>query len=1637
VANANSTIEIELEIKQALDQLNKLQDELKNSSKGFSQAGKSAQRFERVIKSAMSGVATAMKKSLSIITSFRTALVGLVGVYSASEFVQFGANFEREISKLNALTRATETEQLRLRKAIREVGSSTAFTATQAAAAANVLAALGRTSNQISQELGVVVRVAGATSTAIETVSEAIAAQINVFGESAEQVGNVFAAAYSTSAANVEKLQTALGQVGPVAKSAGLTLTETAGAIAFLIDRGFRAEAAGTALRGTLVRLINPSKAVLEEFQSLGVSFEEIQKLGFQDQMQVLADRLGSVASQAEKNRILTKIFGVEALAAANNLITAFQSGNRVIDNQAEKLRQATDAAGLYKQITSDLRGAIDELISAVQDKLLTAFQAAEPFVKEIVTQLKDAVNSLTTGQIIDAVENIGVILIKGAFGFYDLIRVAINAVYEFLNSPAFQQVIQIAKDSLASLGFTSLDDQIAVAEQEVLKQAVLIRELELSKESPFSIDFLTDQTIGAVQEQLDAAKAVLANLKAQKAEQESSLFLIKDRGDLEERLIGKIREGAKLIRERAQAQAQLGDVQESQTNQIASSATATVPVLNDISEQLENVRQAGEAAFGILTQQIKDIYSVAFDDDLPILDRVNQIDAFVKSIESSLPQLAGVLEPGQFQAVQTILVDLLNVSDALDKIGQSEAAEAFEKMGREIKKLDPKQQAEFARNLQAQFDQYEQIEEQVNQINERGIERTEVEQINYDYANEIAKVKADQNLTIEQEIKLVNALEDAQQRELDNQEKKLTALDRINDSLQTQLGLSEGAAAAVISGVSGAGPNASRAMFIAQSKSPEEAAAKLILSNEKVAKAIDSSFEILFDILDPLIEHLAGLIDVINDLIVALKSGIQDGLDNLGIGSDSYLFGGGFARDFEQFTYNLSLGNFGVNNSQRDFVATGDEVVGIQKNLIAGIFENIDEVFLDGFRAQSSDPSVRGLYDSNFDGLELTSEAIQDFMAEVDDVGFDKALNSVLTQLGDSFDEIANLYINGYDKDKVSRNSAAIQAELTELLTRTYFADLLVEPLKALDDITKSAQDQIDAIIFQNLSIQEQIEFRYQESIATIEQQKALADLIDDEDLRTQLLNAANKAEAKTIELKNKQLDQLEREQQLLALQNIESGLQALLRDFERTIEKIDELVQGLFDQVQELLFSDFSPLGPQEQFAQAQSTYESLLENAFDADATEEDIKLLQAFVNEYLTAARNVFKSSTAFTTIFEGVLGDLTGLGLQTSFNAPIQASSNLSSDLEEILSVLDEDFAEVVNSLITSIDTAALAFAQQQIEYITEVAQIPLTLSGDDIVIDISGISETVELTSDNFSLDSTNLDLSLGMSTSMFTVDTSGLNFGTITPTATAGTPNLGTITPTVSLNTSSVTNSFNSLSSAINSAIQSFNQSLAEAAIYARLGFDYEKGPYTFGSGTGYAIQTAYTSNTDTTEITRFGLTSIADQVAEFKRVFGNPVGNYAVSFNYQGGMGVIEFYENLSHAQTAYEAKQSPYLSHTNVQKYGFRQGGIVDPMDTIPAMLSPGEYILSPETVRRYGVSNLNRLNSGDTAALNATSDPEVKRLLAELIVAVRENDTEVNVYTDMAGQTKAGIEEFRSELRERTRRQGEQYVPARYI
>jgi tape measure domain-containing protein len=856
-----------------------------------------------------------------------------------------------------------------------------------------------------------------------------------------------------------------------------------------------------------------------------------------------------------------------------------------------------------------------------------------------------------------------------------------------------------------------------------------------------------------------------------------------------------------------------------------------------------------------------------------------------------------------------------------------------------------------------------------------------------------------------------------------------------------------------IVGGVFGAGPNASRAGQAAQAYGAAggvipgliNAATSAVLSNEKVAAAIDEQFAILFDTIDPLIDVLADLQSAINRLIAALAKGIGDGiqsvLDQAGVGQDSYLFGGGFASDFEQFSFDISGGMFGVNNRPT------------------------------GMSAEEYSSFSLGLWQRT------SADAVAELLQDVGNVGFSSIMEGVESEYEKVVERIQSMSgddVTDEQRSQLLKNAAAANESLINRLNQQFRAmsnDKTVELLKEINE-RGIERNRID-----------QIRIDYTKEINQVSEDLSLT-----EEDQTKVINALIKA-------RDREIESIERQQQLLQLQSVQSDLQSLFTDFENTIEAISELVQSLFDQVNDLLFSEFNLAGPQEAFALAQGTYESLLANAFDPDATEEDIKALQGFVNDYLSAARDVFKSSTAFTTIFEGVLSDLALLGTQYGFNAPIAAASTLSSGAEDLLGDLPEELQTAVSDLISGINLATLAFAQQQVEFLTTVYQIPIELKAGNFIVDTSGVNKSINLNSSNFSLDSSRLNLSLLMSSSMFTVNTSGLNFGTITPTATAGRPNLGTIypivslgtpnlgkitpavspgipnlgviTPTLTLDTSNITSSLSSLSTIINDAfslmigavqlqatileaqasnitgtrsggtpiniLMKYGQVLTGQAAEGSIGVDMNT-DIDYGEGWAPGV----TSASNLTPDQQFA--SIYNKLPETAPYLLNRP--YYVLMSAAGSeySPRLAAFDEIEEARSFYN-----YMSTTTglygwdapVFKYGFRRGGIVDPMDTIPAMLSPGEYILSPETVRRYGVSNLNRLNSGDSAAINATSDPEVKRLLAELIVAVRENDTEVNVYTDMAGQTKAGIEEFRSELRERTRRQGDKFLPARYI
>jgi len=889
---------------------------------------------------------------------------------------------------------------------------------------------------------------------------------------------------------------------------------------------------------------------------------------------------------------------------------------------------------------------------------------------------------------------------------------------------------------------------------------------------------------------------------------------------------------------------------------------------------------------------------------------------------------------------------------------------------------------------------------------------------------------------------------------ELQQNKENLTYLEQATNYLKEQFGLTDRTAGAIVSGVSGAGPNASRAANIAQSKSLDEAAAKLILSNEKVAAAIDKSFEILFDTIDPLIDILGDLISAINRLIGALIENATNAaeglLDTVGLGPNGYIFGGGLARDLEAAFSSSRPG--GPTNQQKAF-AQADS-----------IFENIADT-----------PSTRDQLQPKIDELadlipdlgltEVINRITQNTEQAVASLEAVQIINFKTLAAASSAPYLMNQI--GKEIKKVNQKIAETE-EKSKIVIQGLIEAYIQEPLNALDDLTQSAEDQIAAIEFQKLSAEEQIQFRYDEAIATIEQQRALADLINDEELRSQLLDSVNRATQAQNDLLEKQQEELqklneerEREAALLLQQQGQAQVDKLLSDLEKTFDNIIELVQDLRDQAESLVFSQYSTASASDRFTSATTQYQELLAAALDPEATEENVKEFQAFVDTYLKSAQDVFKSSSRYQNIFNSVLADIEEVA---EFVQATMPQSEIDKVREQLTDVAEE-FGLGVEEVIEGLDRLVLALTFRAlvvdvpVQTVIDEANSDLVVEAVVTAIEDQNLSDT-EIVSIVTAVQSHLSDTDIEAIVTAVAASNSDTNIEAVVSATASNTPIIQAVVDAIAanipviqaqidvdINTDSITLAVENLGSTLQSAVTALvidmNQSaaavegetLSTLAALGQGGNVVTSGLYKSDNPTVYY----YDGNAGVTTYADSSLSdrenrnlSVSDLAATYL-ASGLIERNYYVFTDY-GTQTEISGFDELEAAKRYSFGRLS---SGFDVQKIGFRRGGIVDPLDTIPAMLSPGEYILSPETVRRYGVSNLNRLNSGDSAAINATSDPEVKRLLAELIVAVRENDTEVNVYTDMQGQTKASIEEFRSELRERTRRQGDKFLPARYI
>ena len=329
----------------------------------------------------------------------KTAGSKLAGLAQSS--VGVGMTFDASMSQV-AATMGTTVDQIgNLTKVAKEMGSTTKFTATQAADALNYLALAGYDAAKAAEVLPSVLNLAAAggmdLAYASDLVTDAMASlNIEANKQNVDEFGNKLAMAASKANANVAQLGEAILTVGGTAANLKGGTTELTTALGLLANVGIKSAEGGTHLRNIILALQSPTDEAAKKMEALG-----LQVYDAQGNMRGLDEILGDLnaamqgMTQGQKDSIINQLFNMTDLAAVNGLLAA--QGEQW-DTLAAQIDAADGAMGQMAETQIDnLQGAMTILSSAFEGLQLAVYDELEPTLTDVVKWGTDCISQLST----------------------------------------------------------------------------------------------------------------------------------------------------------------------------------------------------------------------------------------------------------------------------------------------------------------------------------------------------------------------------------------------------------------------------------------------------------------------------------------------------------------------------------------------------------------------------------------------------------------------------------------------------------------------------------------------------------------------------------------------------------------------------------------------------------------------------------------------------------------------------------------------------------------------------------------------------------------------------------------------------------------------------------------------------------------------------------------------------------------------------------------------------------------------------------------------------------------------------------------------------------------------------------------
>jgi len=334
----------------------------------------------------------------------RGQLLGAVGMgLTLAAPVKVAANFEASMARVGAVAKLDLAgEEFKLLTATaRELGATTAWSASEAAGGMQYLAMAGMKTNDIVAAMPGMLNLATAGNIDLAQAADIASNVLSSFKMPAERMdylGDVLTNTFTSSNTSLAMLGDTMQYVAPVAASLGVSVETVAAMAGKLGDVGIQGSEAGTAMRAMYARMASPPKEAAKMLRRLGVQTKDA-KGNLRDMPTILAEMHAAMAKRglgsAQRADLMATVFGVEALAAATELMDQASTGK--LQEFVEQIKEEGAAAEVARKQRDTLLGQFKELGSATESLAISIGNVLAPVVRgtaAILTRAATAVDA-------------------------------------------------------------------------------------------------------------------------------------------------------------------------------------------------------------------------------------------------------------------------------------------------------------------------------------------------------------------------------------------------------------------------------------------------------------------------------------------------------------------------------------------------------------------------------------------------------------------------------------------------------------------------------------------------------------------------------------------------------------------------------------------------------------------------------------------------------------------------------------------------------------------------------------------------------------------------------------------------------------------------------------------------------------------------------------------------------------------------------------------------------------------------------------------------------------------------------------------------------------------------------------------